>query len=113
MLSWLFFTIALLPTGHVQRFNLKIIALLPMGLNELVPFSHMIKSDYCGKCRELKEKISRAQQIAYRLNRVGIQESSSFVSRSIFICKFTGLLEKCVTLLQRSEQSFVFAAAWS
>ena len=34
--------IALLPTGHVQGLNLEIIALLPMGLNEPVPLSHMI-----------------------------------------------------------------------
>ena len=40
--------IALLPTGHVQRLNLKTFALMPMGLNELVPLIiFIIITHYC------------------------------------------------------------------
>ena len=52
-----------------------------------------LQSDYCDKCKEYKEEISRAQQIANRLKQSGHSFEQCIRDQEQIIVKYTGLLQ--------------------
>ena len=73
--------------------HLKVMDFKKFLLAHVIHVSIMpLQSDYCDKCKEYKEEISRAQQIANRLKQSGHSSEQSIRDQEQIIAKYTGLL---------------------